>query len=131
MKSLVATSMKNRSSGFRKDLDPDQVGVLSRGVGGVHVNCATWRIDLKENTLACLAMYSSMIQDGVAPEEARMVLPLNTMTEWIWSGSLAAWARTCKLRLDPHTQEATRLVAEMFAKELEPIFPVSWSALMS
>ncbi len=106
-------------------------GSIKQGSGDVHLNSTAWKADLKENTSACLAMYSSMIQDGVAPEEARMVLPLNTMTEWIWSGSLAAWARTCKLRLDPHTQEATRLVAEMFAKELEPIFPVSWSALMS
>ena len=106
-------------------------GNIKQGSGDVHLNSAVWKTDLKENTSACLAMYSSMIQDGVAPEEARMVLPLNTMTEWIWSGSLAAWARTCKLRLDPHTQEATRLVAEMFAKELEPIFPVSWAALMA
>jgi thymidylate synthase (FAD) len=74
---------------------------------------------------------TTLLDDRVAPEQARMVLPLNTMTEWIWSGSLAAWARVCKLRLDPHAQEETRLVAEMFAKELEPIFPVSWAALMA
>jgi thymidylate synthase (FAD) len=75
------------------------------------------------------AYYQDLIDSGVAPEMARMILPQATMTEWIWSGSLAAFARVCNLRLDPHTQEETREVAAMIAAIIAPLFPVSWEAL--
>jgi thymidylate synthase (FAD) len=71
-----------------------------------------------------------MIDEGIAPEMARMVLPQSMMTEWIWSGSLMAWARLCKLRLDPHAQAETAIVARRFDEEIKQLFPVSWEALM-
>lgn len=77
----------------------------------------------------CLGLYLDFINRGVAPEQARMVLPQNTMTEWIWSGSLAAFSRVCKLRLDSHAQEETRDVATLIQEQLAPKFPVSWKAL--
>ena len=77
-----------------------------------------------------LDIYQLMIEAGVAPEQARMVLPLNTMTEWIWSGSLAAFARVCKLRLDPHAQAETHEVAEMIKEIIEPLFSVGFKAMM-
>lgn len=73
--------------------------------------------------------YSEMIEEGVAPEMARMVLPQSTMTEWIWSGSLYAFARVCKERLHPSAQRETRWVAEDIAEALAEKFPVSWQAL--
>jgi thymidylate synthase (FAD) len=75
-------------------------------------------------------LYNSMIDEGIAPEMARMVLPQSMMTEWIWSGSLMAWARLCKLRLDPHAQAETAIVARRFDEEIKQLFPVSWGALM-
>ena len=79
---------------------------------------------------ACLNSYKNLIKLGVAPEQARMVLPQNMMTEWIWSGSLMAFARVCKLRLDPHAQAETREVAAYIAGHCEVHFPVSFKALM-
>lgn len=76
-----------------------------------------------------LAAYKGLLKDGVAPEQARMVLPQNTMTEWVWSGSLAAFSRVCKLRLDSHTQLETRSVAELIACYMNDLYPVSWGAL--
>lgn len=76
-----------------------------------------------------LDLYTDMITKGVAPEQARMVLPQNTMTTWWWTGSLTAFHRVCKLRLDPHAQLETREVAEQIKGLLEPVFPVSWKAL--
>lgn len=76
-------------------------------------------------------LYSTMLADGVCPEQARIVLPQSTLTEWWWSGSLAAFARVCKLRLDPHTQRETASVAAKMYDELEKVFPVSWAALMN
>lgn len=76
-----------------------------------------------------LATYQNMLEDGSAPEQARMILPQNTMTDWIWSGSLAAFCRVCKLRLDPHAQQETRELVEGIKGLLEPLFPVSFTAL--
>lgn len=78
---------------------------------------------------SCLDLYNGLLADGVAPEEARMFLPQNMMTEWIWSGSLAAFSRVCKLRLDPHTQKETQGVAELIACRMNDAFPASWKAL--
>jgi thymidylate synthase (FAD) len=77
-----------------------------------------------------LAIYQIMLDDGVAPEQARIVLPQNTMTEWIWSGSLAAFARVCKLRLDPHAQKETQEVAQMINDQVPDSFQHSWKALI-
>ena len=78
----------------------------------------------------CLDLYLELIDDGVAPEQARMVLPQNTMTEWIWSGSLAAFARVCKLRLDPHAQQETQDVAFEIDRLVPETFKYSWKALL-
>lgn len=77
-----------------------------------------------------LEMYQRLLGEGVAPEQARMVLPQNTMTEWIWSGSLAAFARVCKLRLDPHAQKETQEVARLIDSLVPRGFEHSWQALM-
>jgi len=75
-------------------------------------------------------LYNLYIESGMAPEQARMILPQAMMTEWIWSGSLDAFASMCKLRLDPHTQYESRLVAEAISKDMSYLFPHSWKALI-
>ena len=81
-------------------------------------------------TQSALVHYQEMLLEGICPEQARMILPQNTMTEWIWSGSLYAFAKMCKLRLDSHTQKETREVAQMISDEATKLFPVSWEALL-
>lgn len=78
----------------------------------------------------CTDTYNSLIKQGVCPEQARMVLPQSMMTEWIWSGSLAAFARVCRLRLDPHTQRETQMIAEQIARHLQHYFPHSYEELI-
>lgn len=75
--------------------------------------------------------YRCLIEGGVAPEQARMVLPQSMYTEWYWTGSIAAWARVCKLRLDSHAQKETREVAEQIDEVMEELFPISWKELMN
>ena len=77
-----------------------------------------------------LDLYDQMIHDGVAPEQARMVLPQSTMTEWYWSGSLDAFADMCNLRLKTDTQYETQLVAQQIDQIMLGLFPVSWEALV-
>ena len=78
---------------------------------------------------ACLIAYNDLLGHGVAPEQARMVLPQSTMTEWYWSGSLDAFADMCRLRCAPDTQAETRLVADIIAGRMIHLFPVAWEAL--
>lgn len=88
-------------------------------------------VDWTEITMrSCIHSYKEMLSDGVCPEQARMVLPLNTHTEWIWSGTLGAFADMLKLRLDPHTQYESRVVAELIYKEVKKLFPVSIKSLI-
>lgn len=84
---------------------------------------------LKVHMDACRNTYSKLLEMGVCPEQARMVLPQSMMTEWYWSGTLAAFSRVAKLRLKPDTQLETRLVAEQISEALAWHFPVSWEAL--
>jgi thymidylate synthase (FAD) len=72
--------------------------------------------------------YQDMVKGGVAPEQARMVLPQNMMTEWIWSGTLGAFLDMLVLRLDPHTQKESRDVAELIAGYVQAAFPISYQA---
>jgi len=77
----------------------------------------------------CLRHYDWMIASGVAPEQARMVLPQAMMTEWIWTGSMLAFHRVHRLRSDAHAQRETQEIAKQIAAIIEPLFPVSWAAL--
>jgi thymidylate synthase (FAD) len=76
-----------------------------------------------------LVLYSYLLHKGVAPEQARMVLPQSTMTEWYWSGSLDAFADMCNLRCKSDTQAETRVVAQQIDRKMIELFPVSWDAL--
>jgi thymidylate synthase (FAD) len=79
----------------------------------------------------CLATYDYLIEMGVCPEQARVVIPICCETTWIWTGSLVFFARVCKLRLDPHAQKETRDVALAISALIESLFPISWAALMA
>src|SRR6056300_1569009 len=74
-------------------------------------------------------LYNDMIEKGIAPEMARMVLPQSMMTEWIWSGTLYAFARVCQLRNKDDSQQETRMITEQMAKHCADHFPVSWRYL--
>lgn len=83
----------------------------------------------KDAAKDAVVFYNKMLRWGICPEQARMILPQSMMTEWIWTGSLAAFARVCNQRLDSHAQRECGPVARDIAKALEDNFPVSWEAL--
>lgn len=85
---------------------------------------------LKDMVDSATTAYEKMIMQGVAPEMARMILPQNMMTEWYWSGSLYAFARVCKLRLDKTSQLEVQEVARQISAHCNTLFPHSWNALM-
>ena len=85
--------------------------------------------NLETTMESCLILYNTMIQKGVAPEQARMVLPQSMMTEWYWSGTVYAFARVCNLRCKPDTQKETQDVANKIDKLAEEAFPHCWKYL--
>lgn len=78
---------------------------------------------------SCLDYYRWLIRSGIAPEQARICLPLSVYTEFWATMSLAAASRIVKLRIDPHAQWEIRQYAEAINNILESLYPVSWEAL--
>ena len=76
-----------------------------------------------------LHTYEQLVKMGVAPEQARAVLPQGTYTEWWWTGSLAAYARVYTQRSDPHAQWECQQYAKAIGEIIQPLFPHSWGAL--
>jgi len=89
------------------------------------------KVTVSDNGFNEIAMteYEFLLDLGVCPEQARMVLPQSMMTEWYWSGSLDAFADMCKLRCAPDTQAETAEVAWGIDLKMVDLFPVSWRAL--
>ena len=76
----------------------------------------------------CSDAYHILLEQGIAPEQARLVLPMATTTEWVWTGSLMAFIRVCKDRLAPDAQRETAEVAQSIAQVVKEHFPHSWEA---
>lgn len=101
----------------------------------VDKNCGeSWECEVDEVAYLqideSLDVYEAMLMAGICPEQARMFLPQNTMTEWIWTGSLVFFARVVKLRTDAHAQKEAQEIARKIADVVSPLYPVSWKALM-
>lgn len=78
---------------------------------------------------SALREYQALIGFGVAPEQARMVLPQSMITEWIWTGSLYGWASMYNQRSTEHAQYEARLFAEEVSKVMSELFPICWAEL--
>lgn len=106
----------------------------SRPEGSIKQGSGDQEIPLKPSSFAVMQdavdEYERLIAEGVAPEQARAVLPQGMYTEWYWTGSLFAFSRVCKLRLDAHAQQETRAVARDISIHMSRLFPVSWNALL-
>ena len=76
------------------------------------------------------SMYKDMLEEDIAPEMARMILPQCMMTEWIWSGSVYAFARVCNLRNKEDAQSETRVVSHHISRHMKDHFPMCVKYLM-
>lgn len=105
-------------------------GSIKQGSEGVHPRSQYWVDKYLYTCNTAIEAYLDMVDDGVAPEQARFVLPQGVKVNWIWTGSLSAYARFCGLRLDPHAQAEVREVANEVSNVIEPLFPYCWKALL-
>lgn len=90
-------------------------------------NNATMAYDLAIDL--ALQSYQTLLAIGVAPEQARFVLPQGVYTEWYWTGSLAAYARFVNQRSSSYAQKEIQVYAEMIKEIMFDLFPVSSAAL--
>jgi len=74
-------------------------------------------------------MYDNLLKSGVAPEQARMCLPQSMYTSYYVTGSLSAFARAYKLRIDTHAQKEIQDLAKMWDNICSVIYPISWKEL--
>lgn len=86
--------------------------------------------DYNSHVEESIKFYEHLLRQGVAPEQARMVLPQAACSTWVWTGTLLAWVHMLKLRLDSHTQKECRDFAALVADIIKPLYPVSYEALM-
>lgn len=102
---------------------------IKQGAGSVHENSEMWGQAAREQTKNAIAFYNQAVGSGIAPEEARIILPLNTMTTVVWTGSLLFWSRVCNQRVDDHAQLAAQVLGKQIGAIVGPLFPVSWKEL--
>lgn len=105
------------------------VGSIKQGSGGIHESNDHWKHEYKMQTHKSVALYERMLEDGVAPEQARFVLPQGALVNWIWTGNLLAFANFYNKRSDSHAQGEIQDLAALVRNIVEPLFPVSWAAL--
>lgn len=116
---------------FPKSLRNKPSGSAKQGSEGVHPYSDTYIQYMREDAKRALNLYAVLLQDGVAPEQARMVLPQSMVTSYYVTGSLAAFSRAYKQRIDPHAQVEIQELAKQWDTIIRPLFPVSWEALVS
>ena len=108
---------------FRESVEDKKQG------SGKDIKSTNLHINFERDMVSAKHKYQYLLHQKVCPEQARMVLPQNTMTEWYWSGSLDAFADMCKLRCASDTQIETQEVAKQISMKMHKLFPVSWMAL--
>jgi thymidylate synthase (FAD) len=97
----------------------------------VHQQNTEFQDFVKNQCATAIAAYNHLLKNNIPPEQARMVLPQNMMTEFIETGSLAGYARLCGLRMSPDAQAEVRDVAGRVSELIKTRFPVSWDALIT
>ena len=128
------------AKGFRAKPKPDPVTGKVSNKQGSSDDCVQvleqefhsyWgaKLAYEDSARESLKLYTLMLKSGVAPEDARIVLPQSMMTEWIWTASLSDWLRMYKLRTEEHTQAKTREVTRLVDEQLPLAYPRSWEML--
>lgn len=104
-------------------------GDIKQGSGGPHSENEEWKAAYIQKCEDMIEFYENQIKAGIAPEQARFSLPQGVYVNWVWTGSLYAFAEFFNKRADNHAQGEIQELAEAVVKVIEPLFPVSWAAL--
>lgn len=102
---------------------------VKQGSAGKHPRSEMWLNAYKEDCSHMICRYERAIDDGVCPEQARFWLPQGVEVNWVWTGSLYAFANFYNQRADGHAQKEIQDLASQANEIIAPLFPVSWAAL--
>ena len=102
---------------------------VKQGSAGVHPRSEMWLQAYKEDSAHMLRRYEKAVDDGVCPEQARFWLPQGVEVNWVWTGSLYAYANFFNQRSDAHAQKEIQDLANQVSEIIAPLYPVSWAAL--
>lgn len=102
---------------------------VKQGSGEAHKDSDLWKHRYAMACTKAIQLYEDMIQTGICPEQARFVLPQGCEVNWVWTGSLYAYANFYNQRSDSHAQKEIQDLAEEVNKIIAPLYPVSWTAL--
>lgn len=102
---------------------------IKQGSGETHKFSAKWKEIYDRHIRDATDLYKFMVEEGVAPEMARMILPQSMMVDFIWSGNLLAFFHVYKLRSGEGAQVEAREFAELLKQAIQPVFPIGWKAL--
>lgn len=102
---------------------------VKQGSGATHPHSDKWLRAYEQEAKMCVRIYLEMIDDKVCPEQARLILPQGTEVNWIWTGNVASFARFVKQRTASHAQLEVQYLAHECSRLIQPLFPISWSAL--
>lgn len=102
---------------------------VKQGSGDVHPLSDSWLRSYKGHCEDLIRVYESMLADGICPEQARFILPQGCEVNWVWTGSLYAFANFYNQRSDSHAQKEIQELADQVDKIIAPLYPVAWAAL--
>lgn len=107
----------------------EAAALVKQGSAGQHPRNGYWMATYWNRCSQMVDLYEDAIKDGVCPEQARFMLPQGCEVNWVWTGSLYAFANFYNQRSDSHAQKEVQELAEQVNQIIQPLFPVSWSAL--
>ena len=102
---------------------------VKQGSGDKHPDSDFWKMRYSVACEKAIQQYEDILAAGVCPEQARFILPQGCEVNWVWTGSLYAYANFYNQRSDPHAQKEIQELAEQVNQIISPLYPVSWRAL--
>tara|TARA_Y100001963_G_scaffold118500_1_gene165113 strand:- start:14659 stop:15294 length:636 start_codon:yes stop_codon:yes gene_type:complete len=92
---------------------------------------STLQAKVREHVAKGISLYNNLIEDGVAKESARMILPLTVETTMYMKGNIRSWAHYIDLRTEENTQKEHREIAEackeIFKQNLPTVSEALWN----
>lgn len=121
--------IKTKPEVFVPEVFRAEAADVKQGSAGAHPDSEVWCYVYDIRCREMVQVYQDAIEAGVCPEQARFFLPQGCEVNWVWTGSLYAYANFYNQRSDSHAQLEIRQLADQVDAIIAPLFPVSWAAL--
>lgn len=121
--------VKSTPTLYVPDIFREAAANVKQGSAGAHLESGFYRLKYMAQCDAAIQLYEEMLEKGICPEQARFVLPQGIELNWVWTGSLYAYANFYNQRSDSHSQKEVQELAEQVNQIISPLYPVSWAAL--